>query len=454
VRDVSPFHSSLSVGKASRIQAQRSDSYSRYTLLFVYANLLSSLYTEMHGDGFIALVGNYNLWSTDIASLTGVPMVLSAIYNRSNHFNVPRIILLCWLGLMAFSLTRGILISPFEALFSFRPHAAFCVALFAFSLRPVDPAMFWKICRAFIWTGVGIAMLAFARRYISPGLFAAANQDFLLTDRPIFSPSALILGEAVIFVMSQRQLAAKLRSSGIGSRTILTFVLIAGLLVTGQRTAAIATVMGAAIIAIDITRLRFGGLVNPVTFFGGLIVFVVAGTVGAGQLLSLLPKTFTAGDAVGDLQLRYAIWASIMENFSSWPIFMQLFGKADPWTLFWYLGVGNSVDTRSAHNELFGAVLNVGILGVFLIVGAVATCVAGAVGAQFRNWSRNASGLSPALVLALLVTLIIYGVSYEWLFEQGIVLGLCAAGWPRRKFAGRRLKSGAIGKKMNFQGAS
>ena len=448
-----PLDTPLPEGHAPQPPTQLRDEYSQFVLLFVYANLLSSLFTEVRGDGFVALIGSYNLSSTDIAVLSGVPMVLKAIQQPNHDFSYSRVLLLGWIGVVAFWLARAMTISPFSALFSFRVYAAYCAAVLAFSLKPVDSATYRKICLAFIWTGLALTALALLRVAFGSTLFlrpdTGAMWGYTFDGRPINAPAALILGEAVIFAMSLPQARITSLMRGFNENTAIAIALIIGLLTTGQRTVAAAAGIGIAIMAIDKTRARFRGLVNPVTVLGGLLVVVVLASVSPQELLSMLPKSFTSGNAMGDFQFRLLIWASIIQNFLSWPVFTQLFGKADTWNLFWYLELSDRLDARSAHNELFGALLFTGALGVLLIIGAVAVCFFGTMLARMRGWVQNISGLSPALVMALVAVLMIYGVSYEWQYEQGIIVGLCVAGWARqevqRQVAGEGREAGASG---------
>jgi hypothetical protein len=430
----------LLMEQQSRVGAQGSKAYSQFVLLFVYANLLSSLYTEIRGDGFVAFIGSYNLWSTDIVVVASLPMLLMALQNPSVG-GYARWFALGWLAIVTLWLLRAIPISSHMTALSFRRYAALCVGLLAFGLRPVSQATFKKIRSAFISIGLCVAALVVLRLIFGATLFVPANSGglwaYAVDGRPVQALAALILGEALIFSMSRHSTVSKSRFMGFDSNRAVTIVLAATLIVSGQRTAMAATAIGVAVLVIANSKVRLGGFVILIAIFGGLATLVALAAFNGGQLLLILPQILAGGHAVADFSFRTQIWNSIVQNFSTWSLPEQLFGKADTWTLFWYLVRDDAIhtDARSAHNELLGALLFTGIMGVAMLVCMMISTIVEAVRAIQQRNPLNVSGVPPALVLALIAIVVVYSVSYEWLYEQGIILGLCIAGWPRLRRA-------------------
>jgi O-antigen ligase len=214
------------------------------------------------------------------------------------------------------------------------------------------------------------------------------------------------------------------------------------LFASGQRTVGVATIVAALVIVILHSALRARSIVNVITVTGTLVAAMIIAIISAGGILALIPGAFLSGDAASDLNLRFQIWTSIIASFNTWPLIAKILGLSDPWSLYWFLVQGGSIsaDARSAHNELFGALLFTGVLGIALIIGTVLTCMAEAMH-KLKLAARNTSGLSSELILGFLVLLVIFGMSYEWAFEQGIILGLCIAGWSPQHRNSRSVKA-------------
>jgi hypothetical protein len=415
------------------------DTYGRAVMLFVYANLISAFISELRGDGHLGLIGSFNLWSTDLAVLAGFPMLWLACHKPQRPFGLLRVVVLVWTAIAVMWLVRAVAVDAFQGAYTFRRFACFFQAVFALGLRPVAPSIARKISRAFIITGLWLAGLLALRLTLGSTFMVRPDSGNLwsyTTDgRPMMTFAATILGQSLLFAVAHRWFNPRYSREAGRWDLLIVAVLLCAVLATGQRTSAAASIAGVLVWLAFSFRIRLVQWLSPSRVSIIILIAVISHMVGVDGLMDLLPDTFSAGNAKADFGIRVLIWGAVVRNVISWSLFSQLFGKPDTWNLIWYFGSawreGNIVDARSPHNEYFGAVLFVGIIGVALILTFIGGSMIGAARARLRKFSGNTSGISAGVVAGLVTILLIYGISYEWMYEQGIIVGLCAAGWKR-----------------------
>ena len=148
-----------------------------------------------------------------------------------------------------------------------------------------------------------------------------------------------------------------------------------------------------------------------------------------GTLSALLPETFQKSfSKVETLDARHEIWNAAMNEFWNRDAGSIIFGPYAGYKSYIILRTG--LWTEVVHNMYIQMLMNIGIVGLCVLLLMIVNGLYSAVRAVQQNRIQNAGGIPPAVALAWLVTMCIFGYSYDWTHGVAIFFALsCVPLW-------------------------
>ncbi|NQV61920.1 MAG: O-antigen ligase family protein [Alphaproteobacteria bacterium] len=395
-------------------------------MIAVWCALIARIYREAYDVSAIVEIGSFTLTFIDIAVVVSFPAALRTVRFANLQF-YSRIFVLSLIGIIFLSLLRGIFDNGLlDATTAFRGEAFFYSLLFIFALTPLTSTLSDRILKALTvagWVLVGLIMVRFA-----------IGMDFLRTtgiyekNRALYAPGALLLGQIAIIqiglALSRHSPRQKPQSHLI---TGVFFLLM--IVVLEQRTALIATLAGLAVFLLcqKSANRTIYQLFLPIAVLAAmsLIAFAIL-DMGWQHFLAAMPESVQSmfGDDT-TFTFRTMIWRSMLEQYRNYSSVKQAFGVSFGHSFAWDLGYLGPKFEHSVHNHYLAMLLNTGFVGLGLGIALWLSAI-------FNNSHLNQAtpqrlSLPPAIFMALIVSQIIYSVSYSLTGEQGLVLGLALA---------------------------
>lgn len=402
------------------------------TTFAIFCAFLTYLVAEIRGNTSLLHIGSYNLSVEDVAV---VPLVVALLSRMDvGRFGLSRILLCLVLFLASINLLVGMSGNSFAALFEFRSRIVFLLSLGIIlarwsTLRPLEYLSFPLVVVALIFLVVYGARLAGGPLvFVDPASSGAIYVEYL-EGRLINAETVIFLGSAAAFFLNE--------GSRNGSRSfrrlvywVLATICVVVVLLSRQRTATVAVVMGLSAFFILHPTL-FGVRRAPRILAASLVGALSIATVVAGDMLELFPQDFRESILKRDtLYGRFEIWANSIAAFSRWDFWRQAFGRPVGEPLILLLDQGDWI--YSVHSAYLGLLLNYGIIGALLW----AVLLLAALIAAFRpNQILQKSDIAPSVAACWLIILLIYGFSYEWRNATGILLGMAMIPLIRNKNA-------------------
>lgn len=359
---------------------------------------------------------------------------VSACIRLARGVNTLQLVLLAYSGLVLGSFVRGVQHFGIHAAgVDARAFVYLAAGALYFSTFEIGPSVQRALARILAFTAsVMLAVAVF--RWIATALqLPVVEQWASITTNPIrvlHSAHALFLSQCAILAF-----AVHLERRGRGR--YLAGLLFAAILLLQHRTVWVETLVVAFLGVLLSGRLR-GRLVLQGAALGLLgAVFTVA---MFGSRLQALGESLRAS-ATGDETWTWRV--------QGWVVLIRRFLASDPVTLLmgapfgsgYSRTIGLSEITVSPHNFYVHNLLRVGFLGLALLLALYALLlvhIPRGRSAQPRPWLR------PGLVQLLLVSQLLYFVTYAPAFEQSVLLGLAfgylRAARPRRPAAPLAIK--------------
>jgi len=384
----------------------------RISLFAVQALFLTTVYSEIVGHATLFFVGSFNLTIAEPTLALSMATVIVLLVCRTPHFDF-RILLLAAISSLTFmSFLRGLMVGPYEALFSLRANGPFTATLLLSCLLPMNPEFWSRIERTIVLAGLMLAGLAYLRLVLGPTFLIQMHflDETAINDggRALSSQGAVIIGAAVLLQMRQVWQQK-------GFSLVSLCILVPGLLLSRQATASLATMCGF-VILISLQpgptrplRIWLAGLGIFLVLF---CVLIVPSIVDPDTLEAVAPKAIV-GDLLRrsqTLDTRQFVWAGLMRDFYGWSVEDQLFGlpagvKPSIVIPLW----GGLVWKASIHSMYFGLLPQIGIVGLALYL---VLLLAFAARAFTLSMSSSNEQRGP-MIAALTVLVAIFGFSYE-----------------------------------------
>jgi O-antigen ligase len=402
------------------------------TTFAISCAFLTYLIAEIRGNTSLLQIGSYNLCAEDVAVVPLVAALLSRL--DVGRFGLPRILLCLALLLALFNLLLGVSDKSFAALFEFRSRAVFLLFLGIIlarwsTLRPLEYLAFPLVAGAMAFLIIyGIRFAGGPLVFVDPKSFGAIYADYL-EGRLINAETVIFLGTAAAFFLNEGA-----RSSSHGFRRlafwVLAIICVIVVLLSRQRTATAAVVVGLGTFFLLHPTLLGVKRTVRVLIVSLLSVLLIA-AVAASDVLELFPQEFRESILKRDtLEGRFEIWTNSLAAFSGWDFWWQALGRPAGKPLILLLDQGDWV--HSVHNAYLGFLLNYGIVGALLWT---ALLLAALISAFRPSQTLQTADIEPSVAASWLITLLIYGFSYEWRNAAGVLLGIAMVPLIRHKNA-------------------
>jgi hypothetical protein len=374
----------------------------------------------------IGLIGNFNLHVIDVLFVfTMIYCAVSAVerwrYSPLEYLNV----LLC--GILIVNFARGIaVVSVALAGVHFRYVAGFVAAsLFVFFMpRRID--IDWVFDKV-VLLGWGIVFLSIAR--LTLGLNTFVHPEAMITNPEVFegrfldSGATLMLGEASLIVLY------RIGALPVGRKrrrmTAILLVFLAVVLISNQRTATSATLVGIGAVIAAFPRQR-RKVVFPV---GGFVIVAASAAVygawiAAGGDLSSFSLQESQYHAKTDYEWRLAQWQDALDLYSQAGLVDEIIGMP--------LSLAQSIAFRidrerlqfTAHSEYVALLMNSGLLGVALFVSMLVVAVGKGIIIMRSQTGGNIRTKNVGLAIAIIVSNAVFSYAYMIPNEQGLLLAV------------------------------
>ena len=382
--------------------------FSAFTPLMaaIYASLFTQLYSDLTFSLFLFEVIDYNIWLVDISIFFWCTALV--FYSlRARDFNLLLLALSLTCFMLLITLFRGLSGNPADVFLWVRASMLVPVAMLLGALVRKDSNLIKRIEKATILCGVILATLAISRWLTFPGFPFFETTLGANEGRPLSAPGGILLATASAIAVNR---AINIR---VNFRAFsLCFLLIAGLLLSGQGTAIIAAViMMAFVLFFKSETYSFISIFILFVFLGALftLIFVVG-------LESILP-----GDAIqyfdqrlANRSTRQAIWDGFLPVFEGSSMLVQLIGFPAGQRPALLLSLPNGQTNlweASLHSQYFGVLSDTGYLGAAIFAFAIIYVLITSIFRKFVfQYNRRASNLG----LVLLFGCLTFGYSYEW----------------------------------------
>ena len=402
-------------------------------------------YVQHAANGYIEvmMIGSYHFYFNDLAvALLGIVVLRNLVRVRPVE---P--IAWCVLGfciVAGIGLGRGLGVNPFEALISFRWIVTFPVFLIVFVvIKPprVNLELFRMPMTVATWSliTIYIGRLLFGQFFLvrDPGV---ALDPESLNGRLLDANAAIFLGAAIMYFVQLWRTQPDEARKNLYALTIWSALIVE--LLSRQRTATVATFAGLAVYLMAspalLKKIPSSVKVLALIFVAGAIGVALLGASGA--LFDLLPKQYQASlEQANTFVARTVFWQAALTEFAKRDILDKIFGiyAGKPTLLILSL---DQVWQTSLHNQGVQTLNNFGIAGAGCLALIVMFGMYAAIRAMRRRNTANAAGIPPELALSWLVSMVFFGIDYEWIGVGNLFVALACVPWKvsrGRKRAGR-----------------
>jgi O-antigen ligase len=307
--------------------------------------------------------------------------------------------------------------------------------------------------------GWGIVFLSVARlavglnAFISPE-FLAANPQLGGLNRTLNSGGALMLGEATLIVLSRiGYLPPGPKRRRMGA---IFFVFAAMVLISNQRTATLATLVGIGAVVAAWPRRR-----RRVILTAGSCVIIIAGVTvygawiaAGGDLTPFLPQAVTElssefNSDESTYAWRLQQWQDSVALYWHAGLVHQIIGM--PLSLIQSIAFGKDLEhlQSSAHSEYIELLVNSGFVGVSLFVSMLVVAMTKGILVLTHRTSDNTRSNNVSLAVSIIISHAVYSYAYMIPNAQGLLLAIAlqiiatAPGFAGRQALSRRNPPGA-----------
>lgn len=373
-------------------------------------------------------VDNLTLRLTDAIAVMALAATLLRFF-AIRHIDAPvrwwLLVSICW-GVAA--LYGSTIYGLATALSFYRQHfylSAIALYLMTFHLSAAD---IWRA--AVIWVGAAtIIMIYSLLAKIDPTLIS----DFVLeagnfsiynayaAERVIVAGAAMVMCQAALIC-----LGGWVSMKGALFMRLLTVALIIMMFLQYHRTTWLAFIAGA--LAMAQTNLRYFARLAPI---GALVICIVAilwlTGLAAGQDF-LTPAVTQAISEPLDARQSTAIW-----RIEGWRILVGEAIAQGPFRILFGAGfgvgyerqIGNASIIFSPHNMYVEIFLNAGLIGLLPMLAFFASLLRRSFALQRAGMPVD--GLDPSVAVALIVSILVYCISYSLGHDQAVLIGLLTA---------------------------
>jgi hypothetical protein len=392
----------------------------RHPLVQLFAiSCFACLFLSIRGNTLISIIGNYELSTTDLFVYGGLFVALKIVNAKTFYLNYQNILVIIFIAITFFNLSRGISENGLQALIALRVGILLPLALafvFASPMTKSDIAMLVRLC---LLLGLGLCLLVILRVLISPtlgftDLGAAALEAMTSADasRVLWAPGAFLLGICSVTLLSDwSQVSGAMRRN----YTLLSIVFFVCMLATRQLTA-ITAVTGAVL-----AYLAYGSVFGRdkrsvrllMLLFGlGLAATLAVMALGISNLESMQQY---ANLRSGTGAWRQAVWLAIWRSVNEASLINQLIGFPSgslPVNYVQLPKVGLIEWQFGAHSFYLESLRLYGWVGCALLLGLI--CFA------FLNAFARPSP-EKAMGFAFIIGFLVYGYGYSQ-FEGSVVI--------------------------------
>ncbi|MEP9376357.1 hypothetical protein ABLE91_06585 [Aquabacter sp. CN5-332] len=390
------------------------------------------LFKEITGSQTLLYVGALNFSIHDVIFLSTVACLIALL--KKIKLNAISLIIIALVAITLAGFLRGLLVSPYDAVFALRSTGAFIVLLVISVLLPDEGRIFADIRRVVIVSSIILASLVALRSIFGASLFITDDiiREVDINDggRALTSAGALWLAFGGIFA-AERAIAPRQGPHVRLNYGIILLVLCVALVASGQGTANAAGLLSILLvlaIAPGPSRELRVAAIGTMTLLG-LVIVTASDLLTYDSLEHLLPSGMENWllRRSANLETRQEIWAGLMVDFDSWPWISQYFGlpMGERPTIFislwggiyWELGV---------HSMYYGYLAVAGLVGVTLYVLLLGLTAFGNL-TRLKKTPSNPYLPGPSVGLALTMMCAVFGYSYDLRNEQGLMLALAIA---------------------------
>lgn len=380
------------------------------------ATIAQIMVLEMIGRNTLIPLGGVGLQVADLA-MPALPVMVILLIVRGVRFPMT---LLVFLAFYAVSMTRGLAANPMAAINGFRYDITLVLLMLSFATGGMNRIGYDVVRRILNAAALLVVAVSLARFAYGPNfMIDLSNVDIDLVDdwndgRTLGAPAVIIMVIAILL--------ATVRDYALGLPrprmrfSFWTLMLLAMVIVSGQRTASLGFALALGLMAIN----RFRGVVLGLLALVPVGLFViVTGVVDLGAGLAEVVGQNLGGRS-GTFAFRVSIWQAFGESVQRWQGMDYLFGLPLGQRPVFYLLA--RLWTSSLHSAYVGLVPIIGFAGTacFLIGLLVAFGRALLGFVQYRG-STTPPGVELQLFFA--AVLLLYGVSYEWRGILGLLIG-------------------------------
>lgn len=382
----------------------------------VYVAIAATLYRDFTGSELLFVIGSYHfsIYEPVIAISSFSLMVLSLHQRGGVSFG-----LLFSVGLFlsfAISVTRGIFISPQDALFTGRIYFTFPLFLLIAYLLPTYPSLVKRIASALTLGGLILAILVLLRSFLG----ILATEVTQADGRPILAYGATLMAIASILCASD-----VLRFPRKPWNYVKLAIFLVATIFARQGTAGVGTIVGILIVALfektSMVQLRWLSLLLA----PGLLLGAIFLAPNMGSRLSQNEDLTTfIKDRQNTNETREQIWSSFSREFDQAPLEDQILGKPMGQKFQIYLTLWGGVLWDNALHSMYYQILS--ILGYLGLIFYVAILADNLIGSLFRVApAPDDPALRPVsrtATLACVIFVIVFGRSYDFRGDSAVLL--------------------------------
>lgn len=385
----------------------------RLTVSAVWVILLGALWWDIRVSPSIAMIGSYNLSTSDtgfVATLVALLATLSSPFKR--NIAITCVVLLLLIATFI-SFVAGVIVQPGPALLWLREDALLAPFLLLALRVRYSEELAYQISRA-ILTVAGLAAVLIILRY-------AVARDFLMSTgglkvnegRPLSVHSATILAIASGIFLSRYLARPKHIRNLLGSLGTLLMTV-----ASGQGTAS-----GCALIIVAITFGLSPGAMpkgRRLLFIALVVATLAIQVAGPDLIISSFDRNWTE-QRLRNIEFREKIWIKTIQEYNNRDIIGKIFGvMAGPNPALHFEVSSAPVEwTGSRHSMYFGLLSRFGAFGLSLYALLIIMLYWLLF---FSRTRRSFSAYNRGLSKALLTAALVLGYSYELRFEELMLL--------------------------------
>lgn len=398
----------------------------------VWLGLISVLYSEVTGSSSITTIGSYNLTVADPLLIVAAFALVTNVSKFGLRANFQTFLVILFSAVFAFNFISGFLISQPAALLSLRGNGLFAIFLLIGAIGDRAGGLSRTFEQALLPISMALCALVALRLIFGVDLFIYVTEISAIGvndgDRPLSTFGATILGVTAVFRLS-RMIHDDDRSPA--NLTFLILVIVA-ILLTGQGTATICSIVGLSIVLM-MQPGRQQGLRIAITLgllFILLIIVMATPAIDSGVLASMLPEDMAKNlmRRSGNHQTRLQAWRGILTSYGDADPVKQLIGwpaGTTPYVEIVNRKWGRVVWNVSAHSMYIGTLITHGAIGAATFVVLLLVRLGTLMREYFIGGPRFAFA---ARLIALLIMVAVFSYSYDLRTEGGLMLAVTLIG--------------------------